>query len=271
MSLSLDNPFFRELDDEHRQWLGGFDQQYLADWERLLNADAEAAMCEAGIRRLLESRKVAVQPNTDLTEDGRSPDFLCTRSGQQFYVDATCIEEETAARITGLRNDGSLQTLTNPTPLNWAIFNKCIDKASQFKGLTHPRLVAIGTFHSAAAMLSFSPPWSDMILTGMTTMSVTIDKEDLSSVGGIQQTSELHSAAFLRSENGDEIGFARSSISGLLLCGLSFQPIGVIGLLHPNPARPFNPKLLPRISFGCVEVCHESGDLRVRWPEGDDD
>lgn len=270
MSLSLDNQFFKALADEHRRWLGGFDPQYLANWERLLNADVEAAMCEAAIRRLLESLKVAVQPNIDLTADGRSPDFLCTRSGQPFYVDATCIEEDTVTRRTCLRNDGSLQTLTNPEPLNWAIFNKCIEKASQFKGLTLPGLVAIGTFHGEAAMFSFSPPWPDMILTGMATRSVTIDKDSLSSVGAITQTSELRSAAFLRFENGDEIGFARSSISGLLLCGLSLQPAWIIGLLHPNPARPFDPKLLPRVSFGCVEVSHKSGDLRVHWPEGND-
>ena len=110
-----------------------------------------------------------------------------------------------------------------------------------------------------------------MLMTGMTTMSVTIDKETLSVVGGIHQASELRSAAFLRFEQGDTIGFARSSISGLLLCGLSLQPTWVIGVLHPNAARPFDSRLLPGVAFGRVEVDVQTGDLRVQWPNGGDD
>jgi len=33
------NPFFDALADEHRRWLSVFAPQYLANWEKILNAD----------------------------------------------------------------------------------------------------------------------------------------------------------------------------------------------------------------------------------------
>lgn len=260
------NPFLSELHDEHRKWLSVFDSQFLRNWEKLLKSNIEAAMTEAGIRRFLESQSVLVEPNEELTGAEQRPDFKCQFDGQRFYVEVTHISTQKAEKITGLSEAGGIAM--NPTPLNKAIKAICSEKAVQCSNQDAPVLIAVGTFHGAAAMYSFSPPWPDMILTGMTEMSVTINKATLSSVGGIQQTSELQSAAFLRFEQDESIGFARSSISGMLLCGLSLQPTWVIGLLHPNPARPFTPALLPRVSFGEVEVLNETGDLRVRWPEG---
>lgn len=260
------NPFLRELCEEHRKWLRAFDPQHLANWEKMLKADDEAAMTEAGVRRFLESQSVVVEPNEEITGAERRPDFKCLTDGKQFYVEVTHISIHKAEKVTGLMDEGV--SAMRPTPLNRAIKAICSEKAVQCSNQDAPVLVAVGTFHGDAAMFSFSPPWPDMILTGMAEMSVTINRETLSVVGGIQQTSDLHAAAFLKFEKDDSIGFARSSISGMLLCGLSLKPTWVIGLLHPNPARPFPPALLSRVSFGEVEVLHETGDLRVRWPEG---
>lgn len=223
-------------------------------------------MTEAGVRRFLESQSVIVEPNEELTGAEQRPDFKCQIDGQKFYIEVTHISTQKAEKLTGLLEEDD--SAMRPTPLNRAIKAICSEKAVQCSNQDAPVLIAVGTFHGEAAMFSFSPPWPDMILTGMTEMSVRINKETLSPVGGIQQTSELQSAAFLKFERDDSIGFARSSISGLLLCGLSLQPTWVIGLLHPNPARPFSPALLSRVSFGEVEVIQETGDLRVRWPEG---
>jgi hypothetical protein len=59
------------------------------------------------------------------------------------------------------------------------------------------------------------------------------------------------SAAFLRPDKTQEVGFARCSISGLLLVKPGSPQI--LGVLHPNPARAFVPACLPAVEFGQVE------------------
>ncbi len=208
MATSLrTNRFCDALADEHRHWLSAFDPRYLKNWERMLNADEEAALAEAGVRRWLASQSVAAEPNEELTGAEQRPDFKCRRGDEKFYVEVTHIATEKATDLTGLSEEANV--LVNPTPLNRAIQAICTNKAVQCSNQDSPVLVAVGTFHGAAAVFSFSPPWPDMILTGITTTSVTIDKHTLSTVGGIHQASELHSAAFLRFEQGDAIGFAQ--------------------------------------------------------------
>ncbi len=271
MGLSLDKPYAIELTTEHRQWLGGFDPQYLANWEKLLKSDAEAAMCEAGVRRLLHQLNVDVSPNEDLTGNERRADFACSSNGEVFFVEVACVPIEKAEQITGLSDGANVNVARNPTPLNGAIHRKCKSKASQCSNHTAPVLLAIGTWHSHAAILSFMPPYPDMLLTGITTMTVFLDKETLQSTGEPRYDSDLESAAFIRRSDDSEFEFARSSISGLLLCGLSSSPILKVGVLHPNPARAFSPSVLPDIPFGQVQLNYNDGTLHVQWPEGSND
>ena len=71
MATSLrPNPFFDALVGEHRRWLSTFDRQYLANWEKVLAADEEAAFAEAGVRRFLQGYGAQVKPNEDLTFGG---------------------------------------------------------------------------------------------------------------------------------------------------------------------------------------------------------
>ena len=85
-----------QLIQEHQRWLSAFDAQYLRNWEKLLNADSEAAMCEAAFRQVLENNGNHVQPNEDLNGNCQSPDFLCEHDSHRFYVEVTCL---TTAKI----------------------------------------------------------------------------------------------------------------------------------------------------------------------------
>lgn len=151
-----------------------------------------------------------------------------------------------------------------------AIFNECINKAPQCANPDAPALVAVGTFHSTAAVTSFKKPLVNMVLTGRSGIAWDIDTSTGYQVGATYQTTDFERAAFLRPDNSGEPAFARCSISGVLLCGIGLRLQGPIGVLHPNPARPFDPTLLPRIQFGRVEIDYRSGRLLVRWPEPDD-
>ena len=269
MALSWPNPYWDELADEHRKWLSAFDPQYTRNWEKLLNADDEAAMAEARVRHILQGYGIVVEPNEDLAGDTRRPDFRCSSALEKFYVEVTCISKEMATAKTGIPDEP--HGVTPFRPLNDAVFAKCKGKASQCGNLDGPALLVVGTFHTFAAMASFDRPAVDWLLTGKPKMAWDIDMRTGKQVGDDYQVTELYSAAFLRPDKTQEVGFARSSLSGLLLVGLGSEPPRMIGVLHPNPACPFDPSVLPQIEFGQVELDRQSRQMQVSWPGGNDD
>jgi len=60
------------LEAEHLDWLSAFDPQHRRDWQKPLNGDREAALCEAAVRRLLQEKQITVQPNADLVGIGQN-------------------------------------------------------------------------------------------------------------------------------------------------------------------------------------------------------
>jgi hypothetical protein len=110
-----------------------FDPRYLANWEKNLNGDEEAALAEAGVRRLLQGYAARVEPNEDLTggETGaeQRPDFHCESDGHGFEVEVTHISIEKATKVTGLVEDPI--GACHYSSLNDAIFVACKGKAKQ--------------------------------------------------------------------------------------------------------------------------------------------
>lgn len=262
-------PFFQRLEAEHRNWLSCFDSRYLSNWERLLNGDEESAFAEARVRQLLDDHRVVVQPNEDIDGGKSRPDFCCTARGNKFYVEVTCIPDAVATKDTG--SPDAPHGFSWFRPLSDAIFEKCRGKAAQCANLDGPALVAIGTFHRFAAMGSFKKPVLNWVLTGEPKISWNIDVRTGKQVGETRQITELRSAAFLHPSGTMDVGYARSSISGLLLTGLTLSKRPFIGLLHPNPVRPFDPTTMPQVEFGELMVDDGAGSLRVSWPRGDDE
>jgi hypothetical protein len=109
------------------------------------------------------------------------------------------------------------------------------------------------------------------LLTGRTGLAWDVDDETGQQVGEAYQVTELKAAAFLRRDPVLDLGFARNSISGVLILGLGSLPGRCLGVLHPNPARRFDTALLPGIEFGSVEIDQELGRLRVCWTLGSDE
>lgn len=263
------NPHMQALADEHRSWLSAFDPQYLVNWEKLLNADDEAAMTEAAVRRMLQRFAVTVEPNEDLVGRQQRPDFGCQSASYKFYVEVTHISIEKATTETGMPDE---PTGFSPfSPLNDAFFRACTGKAEQCSHANAPVLLAIGTWHGLAAMTTITRPMVNMLLTGQSKIAWTIDVATRQQLGDTFQTTEFYSAAFLKRDKTDNVGYARSSISGLLLIGVGFHRPKVLGVLHPNPARAFDPHVLPGIEFAAVQVDLGSGQLHVSWAGGSDE
>lgn len=272
MSLTLNNPYWKKLAEEHRAWLAAFDPQYLANWEKMLKADSEAALCEAGVRQRLQAEGVSVEPNERLTGNCGGPDFRCSIKDSTFYVEVTCISISTVEARTGLPAMPSPgMKAFPPFGMTEAVFAECVNKAKQCGNLDAPALVAVGTFHTEGAMLGFKKIIVASVLTGKTKIAWNIDMATGQQAGDTFQMTELESAAFLKPDKTQEVGFARSSISGVLLCGLGCLPGQFLGVLHPNPARPFDPALLPGVNLGQVQLDRTSRQLHVTWSRSDDD
>ncbi|MEN6404950.1 MAG: hypothetical protein ABFC77_00610 [Thermoguttaceae bacterium] len=258
--------FFQRLKTEHQDWLSTFHPQYRTNWEKLINADEEAALAEARIRQLLQGHGIAVEPNEDLTGAMPSPDFRCNVDHYKFYVEVTCIPIAVAAEKTGIPYEPPESFLIRP--LNDAVFAKCCEKAPQCKNLDAPALVAIGTFHEAAATCTFTKKQLNWILTGEPKIGQMINSKT-GKLGDTRRITKLQNTTFLDPHR--ENWLARRSISGVLLCGLAPEDSLAIGALHPNPARPFDPAILPQVEFAQVVVNQTSRQLRVDWPKENDE
>jgi hypothetical protein len=269
-ALLVAGPAWDELIDEHRGWLAGFHPQHGRFWEQSLRDDREAALCEASVRRFVEREGGAVEPNVDLfgTDTGgaeQRPDFLCVRADQQFLVEVTCISIETATDVSGLPHPFVPGVPRNYGPLNDPIFKKCPKKNGQASKATLPTLLAVGTLHDHASVLCMSEKFANMLLTGTSMIAWDVNVETGEGIGDAYQITELRSATFLRPQE-QSIREARTSLSGLLMCGLGIMPPRVVGILHPYANRPFDPDLLPGVRFGRVRIDHEHRTLASVWP-----
>ncbi len=249
--------------------MSSYASRHLANWDRLRKGNLEAACCEAAFRRHLISLGVIVEPNEVLRANGSGPDFRCSSNGSHFYVEVTCVLRSTATQKSGILDGSTRWAAFDPCGMIDAIFSECANKASQCRDMDAPTIVAVGTFHANAARTCFKRAQVASVLTGKTKIAWDIDTFSGQQTGDSYQVTALEKAAFLKPDLREGVGFARCSISAVLLCGLGISRC--LGVLHPNPAKPFNPAVLPGIVFGSIEIDRATGRLRVSWTGGGDD
>ena len=265
-ALLRDKPFFKQLEEEHRKWLSGFDSEYTRNWEMILNQDEEAAFAEAGIRRLLQNYHISVKPNEDLKCNEQRPDFHCIAGDYHFCVEITNISIDAATSSTAISNDESNDGVQSFKPLNRKVFGKALNKAKKCASSSTPVLVAVTTFHGSAAMASFNKTFVNWLLTGETYMKCPINMR----TGRLSEdicATKFEGALFLKPNT--DGWFDRRTISGLILCHPTMNMLPVLGVLHPYPHWPFEPSILPQIEFGNVVVDPELRTLTVKWPSED--
>jgi hypothetical protein len=261
----LDLNRYRELIDEHRRWLGSFDPQHSRNWEKLLDADREAAMSEASIRRLLQQNKNRVEPNEDLAGLKQTPDFRCGQTGKTFFVEVACIKIDTATEITGL-SPRPLGQAQNYADLNKALFGACIRKTPQCSGLEQPALVAVCTFHWQATMLCFRKQKIATLLTGSELITYKWDSATGAGYGEAFLTTKLQKAAFIKpADNSSGMAHARNPVSAMLACGLGGDHARALGILHPLPVYEFDRAMLPDVAFCRLCDGYQSGKLSTEW------
>lgn len=258
------------LVSEHRQWLANFDCQYLKSWNDQFKSNPESALCEAAVRDIVQGFGFEAEPIADLTGQGingavKRPDFRCTNAITAFYVEVANIPIAKATELTHLPHPEKFGDCRAYRKLTRAVHNKATGKAAQC-AQDLPTLLAVGTFHTAASRQAMGRFCANSLLTGEPMISWDVDAATGASVGETYQSTNLQFASFIRP--GDcSIVNARTSISGILLCGFGVFPASIIGVLHPRADRPFRPELLPRIPFGEVRIDRQKRQLTTVWPD----
>ena len=255
------------LADEHELWLQSYDGRYLKKWKDLFRADIEAAMGEAEIRRRLQNLGSTVEPNEDLNTGKAAPDFRCSCSGYEFFVEVACITIAAAEDKTGI-SDGTPHRGA-VRMLNQAIFQKCVKKARQAGFVNAPVLVAVGTWHNQAAMEFSDMAMLNTLLTGDQLHTWGFNAQTGEEISPHQSTN-LYPAIFLKHDEDFHAMPAREPISGLLLCAFGMPGIAPVILLNPNACRPFQVAALPDLSFGMATYDRSQGFLSVHWTKNAD-
>ena len=252
-----------KLIDLYIEWIEQFPVDHARQWAHLYKHELQAAMCEASFWAVLQDCGVAVEPNRDLKHGQPSPDFLCRKNGEKFYVEVTCIHIERVTKVTALSDKPS--GAGSYGPLNAAIFDEVRQKTPQCANLDAPALVAVGTFHCQASCLCIQKHHVGMMLTGDELITQRIDTRTGQPVGETFLSTEFDSAAFLKPSTKSWLEEVRLPVSGILVGGFGCEPPNIYGLLHPNPLRPFNRNLLDRIEFCLLHRDEAHGQLSVKW------
>lgn len=253
---------YSDLIEEHRTWLKPFGKQRLDKWGNLLQNNSEAAICEAATRQLLSSYGVIVKPHENIASGGA--DFLCKRDNKCFYVEATCITKEKATKKTNLTDRPSVGYYGLLTK---AILGEICNKIPQCSNLNEPCIIAIGTLHFQAGCRCFNKHAAEQSLTGTTFITATINTETGDIVREPYEATDLQNSVFIRpiKISPNEIEYARSPISAVLLCPFGSLPTKVIGAIHPNPNHAFDRTLLPQIEFCRLAEGYQTGQFAVEW------
>jgi hypothetical protein len=109
---------------------------------------------------------------------------------------------------------------------------------------------------------------AEYLLSGEQLIAWKVDTQTGKSFGPTYLGTKFQNASFLRARE-DSIFHVRTSISGILLCGFGNYRPPIVGVLHPNADRPFDPALLPRIPFAHIKLDIPAGSSTIAWANDD--
>ena len=235
IAWSVDNT----LDDivrAHIAYLYNRHPKYGLKFETILAADREAALGEAAIFSLLKTY-LRVDPEPADEPGTGGVDFICRRgTDNEFVVEVTSLKPEAVASHSNIPVDiedgfGGAFTMTTDQ-----LFSTVRRKADQLADYPCPRVLAITSTHAASDFLLGSQG-AEYLLTSEPRITYPV----VGSGAAVGLTTDLRRSVFFAPDaTGQRIVPRRQSVSAILLVGLYDDTSHVVGLLHPEPARPLN-------------------------------
>lgn len=213
------------------------------------NADPKAAEAEAVVFSVLWSARL----RPDIFEDNSAggPDFRCEPSPSGSFLvevkslDSEAVSERSALPLSITGNGGQAFGLITDK-----LCSAAQSKASQLGGRGMPGILAIASSHAFAGLL-MDRGAAEYLMTSAPHISVPVG----STRNAGQWRTDLRNAVFcqptaLLDASGNQ-GFVTRyrSIAAILLMTIGGRETDVVGLLHPDPAHPFNPQLFPAVPY----------------------
>jgi hypothetical protein len=221
----------------------------LANWEARLKQDdpeqCESAVAEALILNVFFPMVNDIQVAEDPAAGGM--DFFCKTSAGQFHLEVTNISRAQAANASGFPIEFTPnQGMAYFEPLTRTVLNKIRGKARQASLGEGPSIVLVSTLHYQVSASCFRPRYVEYLLTSRPKITGNWDSRLGEVVGDLYQATDLRQSIMVKPET---LQAARRSVSAVICAGLGIAKPHLYGVLHPDAARPFNPRLLPRIPF----------------------
>lgn len=257
---------WREHTGPYEDWLAKQGEPALDLWKkRLLAPDgAEGAVAEAVTWVFLRSRVDSIDL-LDIPGAGPgSPDFLCHQSGVRFLVEVTNISSTAATKVIRSGSGG----FSNYVPLTTQILNKVQKKAdTKKKNIEHPLVVFVTTLHFDMGRMCVRRLHLEELLLGESSFVQEFETATGAPRGDSYVCVSLDRTAFAQN---DSLVDARQNISAVVVGGFGAHlPVApVLGVLHPNAHRPFDPSLLPCVPFGARRVNAQKESAFVEWSDG---
>jgi hypothetical protein len=224
-------------------------RDHLKPFEDTLGSDPDAAKAEAVVFSWLRLQRH--RPNLAESPGVGGVDYLCTPEARgPFLVEVTHLNRDAVVQRSGWPDELSdvARTFGQITPNLWS---KARAKAPQLAGHEVPRVLAICLSHIGASVLldRLAAQWL-MISEPKIELPLTLTGEPKPA----RHVTDLRNAAFFKPQDGAIVP-VRQSISAILLIAIWEDQLEVVGMLHPEPAVPFDYHSLGDVPF-----------LRVQWP-----
>ena len=219
---------------------------HLKRFEDRLNADPKAAEAEAVVFSWLRAERLSPDIFEDNSKGG--PDFQCNGTNG-FLVEVTSLDSESVSRKSGFPlkitdSGGQAYSL-----ITGKLYSAVQGKAKQLGGQSLPTVLAITSAYDYSGLLMDQMAARNLLI-GDPYFSVPMGPN----AGPAQSVTSLKNAAFVRSSLVDVAGNPTftpcyQSVSAVLLISIYPRNLDVVGVVHPEPARRFDPQQLSGIPF----------------------
>lgn len=245
--------------EAHAQFLCNNYRQHHKKFQNLSRSDPEAAKAEAAIFALLKKLRLNPEPNDNPGTGG--PDFICRPEDREpFVVEVTSLSEDTVAKQSNLPKDIEDQWAGRIYPENLmkALRTKISNKAGRMSNHNFARVLVVTTTHQMSELVLDRQGAEDLLTS-------TGGFQRSKSGAPVTRTTDLKDSIFIREEDG-QIAACRKSISAILLVCISYTKCHVFGILHPEPAQPFDISTLAEVPFVRISQWPiVDGNINTEW------
>jgi hypothetical protein len=196
-------------------------------------------------------------------ESTGGPDFICRPEKQpEFLVEVKSIDSEAVTHKSGLPDKINKAGTSAFGLITTALDRSVAKKTRQLSKHPYPMALAITSSHAFSTILMDGFAAHNLLLSEPMISHRIGDPSDTGS-----WVTNLQNSPFLRKdESGEQIVPCRQSISVIFLIALCWDQAHVVGILHPEPAIPFNPAVLWRVPYLRLKTWPiTDGILQTEW------